>query len=260
MKPSGKGAFTLIELLVVIAIIAILAAILFPVFARAKSAAKQTAALSNMKQCSLATIMYAGDNDDMMPLYNAYYVQPDNVARWISWRLPVVPYTKHKTIFELANFGKTDWEAADRIFWETQWEDAHQGVSFGIAGLFTWAWPGYPALNLTSVPAPANYLAFSTSRACWGDLAPWTMAWQYSGGKGVFVANARKANFGYFDGHVKSSVPAATMGKLDWTNIADATDYQWAWSPVPTAGFGFLSDPVYLKQMQTASSNIPEYR
>jgi prepilin-type N-terminal cleavage/methylation domain-containing protein len=64
MKRSG---FTLIELLVVIAIIAILAAILFPVFAQAKDAAKKTQSLSNIKNLSLATLMYAGDNDDRLP-------------------------------------------------------------------------------------------------------------------------------------------------------------------------------------------------
>ncbi|HTQ10447.1 MAG TPA: prepilin-type N-terminal cleavage/methylation domain-containing protein, partial [Fimbriimonadaceae bacterium] len=62
-----KHAFTLIELLVVIAIIAILAAILFPVFAQAKAAAKKTADLSNNKQLNLAVIMYMGDVDDCFP-------------------------------------------------------------------------------------------------------------------------------------------------------------------------------------------------
>ena len=64
---SARRAFTLIELLVVIAIIAILAAILFPVFAQAKAAAKKTASLSNDKQIALGAIMYGGDVDDMIP-------------------------------------------------------------------------------------------------------------------------------------------------------------------------------------------------
>ncbi|HCD99964.1 MAG TPA: prepilin-type cleavage/methylation domain-containing protein, partial [Armatimonadetes bacterium] len=61
-----KRAFTLIELLVVIAIIAILTAILFPVFAQAKLSAKRTQDLSNVKQLALGALMYASDNDDTL--------------------------------------------------------------------------------------------------------------------------------------------------------------------------------------------------
>ncbi|MES1228346.1 MAG: prepilin-type N-terminal cleavage/methylation domain-containing protein, partial [Armatimonadota bacterium] len=63
-----RSAFTLIELLVVIAIIAILAAILFPVFAQAKIAAKKTSCLSNVKQMATAAQLYLGDFDDNYPL------------------------------------------------------------------------------------------------------------------------------------------------------------------------------------------------
>ena len=63
-----RAGFTLIELLVVIAIIAILAAILFPVFAKARSKARQTACLSNMKQLAMATIMYTSDWEEYWPL------------------------------------------------------------------------------------------------------------------------------------------------------------------------------------------------
>lgn len=63
----NRKAFTLIELLVVIAIIAILAAILFPVFAQAREAAKKTASISNQKQLGLGVAMYTGDNDQCFP-------------------------------------------------------------------------------------------------------------------------------------------------------------------------------------------------
>jgi len=88
---NRKHAFTLIELLVVIAIIAILAAILFPVFAQAKAAAKKTAALSNIKQTCLGVTMYLSDSDDVFPLGsggNGIYMQQGG------WSVDTQPYIK----------------------------------------------------------------------------------------------------------------------------------------------------------------------
>jgi len=78
---SRKG-FTLIELLVVIAIIAILAAILFPVFARAREKARQASCLSNLKQLTLAILMYAQDYDETYPI--AYYFS-SGFAQMYAW-------------------------------------------------------------------------------------------------------------------------------------------------------------------------------
>jgi prepilin-type N-terminal cleavage/methylation domain-containing protein/prepilin-type processing-associated H-X9-DG protein len=89
-----RKAFTLIELLVVIAIIAILAAILFPVFAQAKAAAKKTSDLSNVKQIALGIVMYAGDFDDKFP--RTYY---DANGTRIRWRAVVHPYVKNGEAF-----------------------------------------------------------------------------------------------------------------------------------------------------------------
>src|SRR6184192_2919619 len=71
MHRTWKRAFTLIELLVVIAIIAILAAILFPVFARAREAARKTSCASNLNQIGKAMLMYTQDYDEILPLYDA---------------------------------------------------------------------------------------------------------------------------------------------------------------------------------------------
>jgi prepilin-type N-terminal cleavage/methylation domain-containing protein len=99
MKQNKRRGFTLIELLVVIAIIAILAAILFPVFSQAKMAAKRIADVSNIKQTGLALQMYMGDNDDMFP--QAAYWDP-TPAQYVLWSAtPVLqPYMKNKDILK----------------------------------------------------------------------------------------------------------------------------------------------------------------
>jgi len=93
-----KRAFTLIELLVVIAIIAILAAILFPVFAQAKLAAKKTSSLSNVKQETMAAKIYQGDYDDNFPLsmsghYSDLGKTPQSAAS-MTWVGITAPYIK----------------------------------------------------------------------------------------------------------------------------------------------------------------------
>lgn len=99
-----KKAFTLIELLVVIAIIAILAAILFPVFAQAKLSAKRAASLSEVKQIGTSYAIYMGDNDDHM-LPGWYYNRGDGVN--ITWMEVLHPYAKNKEIY-LHNASPTD--------------------------------------------------------------------------------------------------------------------------------------------------------
>lgn len=95
-----KRAFTLIELLVVIAIIAILAAILFPVFAQAKEAAKKTVCLSNAKQIGTALKLYLGDNDDAMPIFYAYNsIPPAGQPGHKGVEVELLTYSKNKDIF-----------------------------------------------------------------------------------------------------------------------------------------------------------------
>lgn len=99
-----KKAFTLIELLVVIAIIAILAAILFPVFAQAKEAAKKTSCLSNAKQMATATFLYAGDYDDMFcqtswESKNTQQAFNPGGTYQIHWTYLMQPYIKNWGIF-----------------------------------------------------------------------------------------------------------------------------------------------------------------
>ncbi|RYG63911.1 DUF1559 domain-containing protein, partial [bacterium] len=91
LSTSRKGAFTLIELLVVIAIIAILAAILFPVFGRARENARRSSCLSNMKQIGLGMMQYTQDYDEKFPApgntaVDGEFRNDDGSADKASWR------------------------------------------------------------------------------------------------------------------------------------------------------------------------------
>jgi len=111
-----KQGFTLIELLVVIAIIAILAAILFPVFAKARGAARKSVCVSNLKQINTAQLMYAQDNDEMLvPAGSRYSYQHTQCINgvtlykqwsgsgkpaWVDWQNMLYPYLKNDGVFK----------------------------------------------------------------------------------------------------------------------------------------------------------------
>ncbi len=150
-----RKGFTLIELLVVIAIIAILAAILFPVFARAREKARQTSCLSNLKQLGLGTLMYSGDYDERLPL------------RWhsndSSFGPPVAiyPYVKNEQLYECPS-----------------WTDTTPAYS-AIAPM-SYTWPGGGPAH----PAPCNSTTPCTTcgRTCGANYFP------FDGYRGVKLA------------------------------------------------------------------------
>jgi prepilin-type N-terminal cleavage/methylation domain-containing protein/prepilin-type processing-associated H-X9-DG protein len=105
--------FTLIELLVVIAIIAILAAILFPVFAQAREKARATSCLSNCKQLGTAIQMYAQDYDETLPYSGVYGAQHPLFKAGYNWGFWVIlfdPYIKNRNVWQCPS-GKKDGEA-----------------------------------------------------------------------------------------------------------------------------------------------------
>src|SRR5438094_7311312 len=106
-----QRAFTLIELLVVIAIIAILAAILFPVFAQAREKARQSTCLSNCKQIGMALMQYEQDYDEAAPgvwfgpVSASPWSRPSDDVRFWKWMDAVYPYVKNEGVFHCPSDG-----------------------------------------------------------------------------------------------------------------------------------------------------------
>jgi prepilin-type N-terminal cleavage/methylation domain-containing protein/prepilin-type processing-associated H-X9-DG protein len=180
-----RSGFTLIELLVVIAIIAILAAILFPVFAQARDRARAASCLSNLKQMGTAWMMYAQDYDERFPQSNPA-VSTDsttnahdcrtmkdrgNYGGWIGNLL--MPYTKNSTIFQCPsnptlntvnyNTGCAGSGNNDAEFARTRW---------GIPYIYTSYGYNYVALSgrgMGDIAAPADQLAIWDGINAWAD-------------------------------------------------------------------------------------------
>jgi len=219
-------AFTLIELLVVIAIIAILAAILFPVFAKARDKARQTSCLSNMKQLGLGVMQYVQDYDQSYP-YVRQLSAPVSV-----WGADIYPYVKSMQVFVCPSNTTDD------------------GLSMGSGLNGTLRIPASYAMNdrmgntsSGSVPAPltdggldkpSQKILIAETKAMngtdgklyphsiyayWDWAIPYPNA-PYNNGKSqwenwAFFGHSGMANFIFIDGHVKAMKPTATVTPLN---------------------------------------------
>jgi prepilin-type N-terminal cleavage/methylation domain-containing protein/prepilin-type processing-associated H-X9-DG protein len=193
IRMRHRRGFTLIELLVVIAIIAILAAILFPVFARAREKARQTSCLNNVKQIGLAVLQYIQDYDEAYPPYHLGAIS-DEQSLDTSWVRLIFPYVKNKQVYNCPSDNRVSWE------WGTL--ASVYLVSYG----WNYAWISYPAAHLNggapTLAAEFNYPS-ETVLIADGDC-------HYIRGPGTSPSHYWPvgrhndgANFGFVDGHAK---------------------------------------------------------
>lgn len=169
---NPKQAFTLIELLVVIAIIAILAAILFPVFAQAKESAKKAACLSNTKQLTLGVLMYQNDADDNYCPGTAAWMCFElgcGNQYWgtLQWAPDISPYIKNAGIF-----GCSDDALGGKYIPGSEWQGiemsyAVNGLTDGgsCKGVMCIEFPGQAVVNGSSVNQPANVIMLAETHS-----------------------------------------------------------------------------------------------
>ena len=244
MRRSHRSGFTLIELLVVIAIIAILAAILFPVFAQAREAARKTTCQSNLKQFMNGILMYTQDYDECMPLsvsgkaqIGPKIAQLNNVSQFgVHWQ--IMSYVKSQEVFRCPNdngyvgtpptaggltipAGMKVWEA-----WGTSYKFTKDnfsifpvGTSFPANMSYTVAKspdnllgpPGGPFTVQPPMPMSLAYMGRpSEQRVMRCYVAPWETV--KSGDPNYFHPNGDIV--GFMDGHVKNVTSAAIFSSL----------------------------------------------
>ena len=235
MTRRYQNAFTLIELLVVIAIIAILAAILFPVFAQAREKARQTSCLSNIKQMALAYTMYRTDYDGVNPI--TIMSGPSS-----SWLNASQPYIKNRGIYRCpSDVSPKPWATTDAQFYADYATPDYTKYRRCSYIFNVWLMGPSAGFNFTygpesKVQAPASviYLAESNenpegstppygaldhfSPMCWGNpdpdyasqagysctgYAPYWDATKKETKELVLHRHTDGANYGYLDGHAK---------------------------------------------------------
>jgi len=208
---SRAGGFTLIELLVVIAIIAILAAILFPVFARAREKARQTSCLSNLRQLSMAWMMYAQDYNEMACV--SYYFSPDFsweyawdfTLQWnpdftVGGTYPglLTAYTRNQQINQCPSFAGEGWGRPQTGYgYNTSYIGGDPGAGREPCPLATMYDP-----SQTAVFADAGFYMAGSVAATNYLRAPGDAFFPY--GKVHFRHNGT-ANVAYADGHTKAA-------------------------------------------------------
>ncbi len=189
MKRKG---FTLIELLVVIAIIAILAAILFPVFARARERARQASCLSNLRQLSLAFLMYAQDYDETLPpphvtINESEVVHPDGSTHVRThWASQIYPYVN--------NIGVYNCPSTRRAVWTGSYTGRHAyGYNRHIS----------VATALAEMERPSEFLLIVDTDLLEGSWNTFVVYDSFYVNSHIAHRHNGGANFGFADGHAR---------------------------------------------------------
>jgi prepilin-type N-terminal cleavage/methylation domain-containing protein/prepilin-type processing-associated H-X9-DG protein len=213
--PLRKSGFTLIELLVVIAIIAILAAILFPVFAQAREEARRAACLSNSRQIGLAMAMYIQDNDETTP---SVYEDFTTNTRYDSWRL-LQPYVKNRDIFYCPDRTQTgcnsfsgDDPPNDRCIgygynWGPMQSFNEEATEGGLLNAFLNTNTGQQVATgkaLAAILAPSDTFAFGDTQ----DQPYYTISFNvilvaFNGDTNSQMIHGGRYNMNFVDGHAK---------------------------------------------------------
>lgn len=235
----NSGGFTLIELLIVISIIALLAAILFPVFARARENARRSSCQNNLKQIGIGILQYAQDYDERYPISaNDYIVDyaiypaaaRDSNYQGISWALGIYSYVNNWNIFRCPSTP----DGALPNHWPPQ---NNSNMSYAANGVIirstSWNLQAKPSLNIASIPNTSGIIMVGETATTAGALIhrprPDTTVNTYRGGMeaNFNTIHFEGGNLLFCDGHVKwrktSSICMPEFGSIDTSSCGTDT-------------------------------------
>ncbi|MBC7327599.1 DUF1559 domain-containing protein [bacterium] len=229
-----RRGFTLIELLVVIAIIAILAAILFPVFSRAREAARKSSCMSNLKQIGTALAMYSQDWDERYP----YFVwSADGLHHGELFPYLLQPYLKNWDIFVCPSdgdpFNTWWWDGRDSGRPPTPYPP--KGLSYGMNEVLHYG------TSLAQVPEPAVTLAVADA------IAGLICDWHWMPGRVIEAhdyrhdAHSKGINILFADGHVKWLSNRAFVSEYQ-NNRLKIHPTAGPWTDWPNGGYVYPAD------------------
>ncbi len=153
-----RCGFTLIELLVVIAIIAILAAILFPVFASAREKARQTVCLSNQKQMGMAVLMYTQDYDERVPLA----ATAPSAYTYLNWHDLLAPYVKNTGIWVCPDAQLPLKDSTGKLVCHYGWNAYYLNQGVNVENIYTLN--NAPGVSVAEVSAPSHTIMITDNR------------------------------------------------------------------------------------------------
>ena len=232
-----RMGFTLIELLIVIAIISLLAAILFPVFARARENARRTSCISNLKQIGLGVMQYLQDYDETYPLRD--YRIPTGVAgpdgeilfdTWVFWTQIIHPYTKSHHVYYCPSSRMTADADASIVPGNSQLSTMLNG-NYGISSHITRVTPT-SAMHAAAVRLPASkimFLEFGNQSFLYTEVskAAYTNAYYLPGGgargRSCAALSAHSAAF------VRAMAPDCENGRHFQGNVVGYADGHAKW-------------------------------
>jgi len=221
---SHRRAFTLIELLVVIAIIALLAAILFPVFGRARENARRATCQSNEKQIGLGLIQYVQDNDNSFPAWSRTYCSGSTMTH-AEWSDQLQPYLKSTQIFQCPSNTQTTVANPPAYILDYGANESDGNPYDGSNGLGVFAEDNNSAcpqtgaiatgVNESSLTNPSQTIAVNEMYAGTQNAMDVLASWTYNSSNGttrLFVGHiGGTSNYLFADGHVKALMPAETI-------------------------------------------------